>query len=49
MAGDREKYLSAGFNDYIAKPIIDETILLAIIERWMKYPEKPEDNENPDC
>lgn len=35
MAGDREKYLAAGFNDYITKPIVDETILLASIERWL--------------
>jgi CheY-like chemotaxis protein len=33
MAGDREKYLSEGFNDYITKPIIDETVLLDAIER----------------
>jgi two-component system, cell cycle response regulator DivK len=36
MAGDREKYLAAGFNDYITKPIVDETILLGAIERWLK-------------
>jgi CheY-like chemotaxis protein len=35
MAGDREKYLAAGFNDYITKPIVDETILLDAIERWL--------------
>jgi CheY-like chemotaxis protein len=33
MAGDREKYLSQGFNDYITKPIVDETVLFAAIER----------------
>ena len=35
MAGDREKYLRAGFNDYVAKPIVDETVLFAVIERWL--------------
>jgi two-component system, cell cycle response regulator DivK len=34
MAGDREKYLSAGFNDYITKPIVDESVLFRAIERW---------------
>lgn len=35
MAGDREKYLDAGFNDYITKPIVDESLLLTAIERWL--------------
>ena len=35
MAGDREKYLAAGFNDYITKPIVDETLLLGAMEKWI--------------
>lgn len=35
MAGDREKYLAAGFNDYVVKPILDEDLLLDAIERWL--------------
>jgi CheY-like chemotaxis protein len=35
MAGDREKYLSAGFNEYVTKPIVDETVLIRAIEHWL--------------
>jgi two-component system, cell cycle response regulator DivK len=41
MAGDREKYLAAGFNDYITKPIVDETILLDAIRRWIASASEP--------
>jgi CheY-like chemotaxis protein len=34
MVGDREKYLAAGFNDYVAKPILDMGVLFATIQRW---------------
>lgn len=33
MAGDREKFLGAGFDDYVTKPIVDESLLLGAIEK----------------
>ena len=33
MAGDREKYIAAGFDDYVAKPIVDEAVLLEAVSR----------------
>jgi two-component system, cell cycle response regulator DivK len=36
MTGDRERYLGAGFDDYVTKPIVDEDVLLGAIERWLK-------------
>jgi two-component system cell cycle response regulator DivK len=35
MSGDRDKYLGAGFNDYVTKPIVDETILLNAIRQLL--------------
>src|SRR3954465_4976323 len=35
MAGDRERFLDAGFNDYITKPIVDESLLVNAIQRWL--------------
>ena len=33
MTGDREKYLGAGFDEYVAKPIKDMDVLLSAIRR----------------
>lgn len=33
MAGDREKFLGAGFNEYVTKPIVDENKLFDAIRR----------------
>jgi two-component system, cell cycle response regulator DivK len=33
MSGDRERFLALGFDDYVAKPIEEETALLHAIER----------------
>ncbi|HJU65661.1 MAG TPA: response regulator [Gemmatimonadaceae bacterium] len=35
MAGDRERLILAGFNDYVSKPIVDEDALVRMIERWI--------------
>lgn len=36
MAGDRERFLAAGFDEYVTKPIVDETQLFGAIERLLK-------------
>lgn len=34
-ATDRERFLQAGFNEYVAKPIVDEVILLDAIAKYL--------------
>ncbi|MBY0524531.1 MAG: response regulator [Gemmataceae bacterium] len=36
MAGDRERYLAEGFNDYVTKPILNEDDLLDAVARLLK-------------
>ncbi|MCW8130659.1 MAG: response regulator [Planctomycetota bacterium] len=35
MNGDRERFLSAGFSDYVTKPIMDDALLLDAIRRGL--------------
>ena len=35
MAGDRERLLAQGFDDYVAKPIVDEELLYTAIRRLL--------------
>lgn len=35
MTGDRERFLAAGFDDYVSKPIVDEQLLFDAIARQL--------------
>lgn len=35
MAGDRERFMGSGFDDYVSKPIVDETVLFDAIGRHL--------------
>lgn len=35
MTGDRERFLGAGFDDYVSKPIVDEQLLFDAIGRHL--------------
>jgi len=32
MSGDRDRFLAAGFDGYVSKPIVSETVLIDAIE-----------------
>jgi two-component system, cell cycle response regulator DivK len=36
MIGDRERYLAAGFDGYVAKPIVDEQVLVEIVQHLLE-------------
>lgn len=36
MAGDRDRFLAEGFDDYITKPIVDEAVLFEAIARQLE-------------
>lgn len=51
MRGDRERYLGLGFDEYVAKPIVDEDALVRVIERLLSRaqnaPQTPRDGPEP--
>ncbi|MEI6613696.1 MAG: response regulator, partial [Chrysiogenales bacterium] len=47
MAGDREKCLQAGMNDYLAKPIFPQA-LAAMLQKWLPDEKSGGDRHRPD-
>ena len=35
MAGDRDRFLAMGFDDYLSKPIVDDQLLVSMIRRHL--------------
>jgi len=40
MAGDRARLMAAGFDDYVTKPIADESLLFGAITRCLALPDR---------
>jgi CheY-like chemotaxis protein/HPt (histidine-containing phosphotransfer) domain-containing protein len=45
MAGDRQRFVNAGFDDYVSKPIVEESILLEAIRRQLPSEAPPPSTE----
>jgi two-component system cell cycle response regulator DivK len=41
ITGDREKFLAAGFDEYVSKPIVDVTVLLDVVARFLGSAQEP--------